>query len=430
MLSAGRSERVDRRGVIGLLSLLLCLGCSQGGEDRATEPASASQAERGALGEASGRGAVDPVFSSPSDELRNILLELDRAKRMTRLAAFLSTLSADQFPALARFIERRPMIPAQEDIGLFVHVWTRADAEAAFETALDWRRREMGWTETIPNHVVSEAVYVRAMIDPDAAKAAISTLPPELSNTLRVAYVRGLAASGKLDRAFAEVAPGRGPMGQALLGLIAERIVEERGLEAGIEWAQSIEGDAKKRLFRIVGGVAARVDADRAREWVAASVAEPHAAGMLEYVADSLAKYEDPADVIAWVDGFEQERERKRASNAVFLAWHRRDSQAAANWARERVPLEDTFVPSLVTTAIARYQEMPWLATEWIEGIQDPEGRRATRVALALRWRRDDPESANQWIDEVGIREDVDQAAKRREARAAERKKAKAQRSQ
>jgi hypothetical protein len=137
---------------------------------------------------------------------------------------------------------------------------------------------------------------------------------------------------------------------------------------------------------------------------------------MTRMVATEWAKREPPVRVLEWIDTVPDEGERRDAATWVFQNWHRRDSTAAMQWLQARSPLEIMYRPVLSMHVRTLLQQDPNQAIAWAGGIADPERRRDTQVVLAQAWLAQDPEAAQEWIEEAGLEQPVADAIARRKA--------------
>jgi hypothetical protein len=186
--------------VLGMLGLALGSGgCAQERDERAL------RADQIATQEGLARVAGE-VLDDP-----------DRLQRMERLSGLLELLPGDRYGELSALIESRAVIPRQEDIGLIMHAWARRDPKAAFAQGLDWKLREMPWTEPIPDHAVSEVIYAWSQDAGADVEAAIADVPQDLQPLLKVAMIRGWTESGQEMRATNAIANEQSGFGQLLV---------------------------------------------------------------------------------------------------------------------------------------------------------------------------------------------------------------------
>jgi len=364
-----------------------------------------------------------PIDISTAAALKRVAMQRiddpDRVRRMQRLVSLLDALPDARYDELAGLVEAMPTSPRQEDVGLIMHAWARRDPEAAFAQALDWRARRSSWTPPIPDHLVSEVVYVWAQdASTDDVEAALADAPADLLQLLNVSIVRGLGESGQIARATRLI--GREPtvFGKVLLLVLAERLVADQGVESTIAWAESISGPLRPAALRNTVGVVARVDPARAAEWTIENLGRREAAGMARTMGAEWARRVPPGQVLEWAETLPDEGVRRDAAIWVYRRWHRRDGDDALDWLRRREPLDAIYQPILAEHARSLHDRDPGSAHLWIKEIADADRRRATELALAFYWLSLDEQAARAWIKEAGLVEAVELAAERNETRA------------
>lgn len=387
-----------RYGALGVAGALL-LGCTPRHEDALSPDAFASS-------EGLEQVAGD-LFNDP-----------DRMRRMRRLVSLLEQLPVSRFPEVVDLIEDRVVIPRQEDLGLVMHAWARADPEAAFAQSLEWHERRVPWTKPLPYEAVAEVVFVWSQ-DPSADfGGAVADAPADLRPALVVAAVRGLAWSGQIPRATDLIRAEHEGFSQQLVVVLVQRLVEGEGVDEAIAWAEAVDGPLRVHAFRQTAGVVARRDPEKAVAWAEAHRDAPYAVGMPRVLAQEWARRSDPRVVMDWIETLPDEDERRIAATWVFQDWHRRDSVVAMEWVQARTPLAIMYRPVLAKhTRKLLADEGPGEAIGWVEGIADADRQRDTRLALATIWLKSDPEAAQEWIREMGLEEAVAEAAVLREKR-------------
>ena len=120
---------------------------------------------------------------------------------------------------------------------------------------------------------------------------------------------------------------------------------------------------------------------------------------------------------MAWIAKSEtaDPKERLQGARVAFREWMISDRAAAVAWAGaflEENGYVEWFdaVPGLVVASLAWKQ--PLEALEWADWISDPQQQELALITIARRWRRVDPEAAENWLATSPLSEEARQKSR------------------
>ena len=365
------------------------------------------------------------------DSFRSGLQESDPIERAYRISAFLRELGPDGFStAVETFAASQAQLTEQE-MRLFMLVWTRHDAPAAFAWARAWPKT--AWRQSL----TAAALSGWATQDGGAALAAyeaIENLNDDSMLSLRQAVLEGWMRSGDKQGVSDYVARvSEAPRRGRLIFLLAGTIAQESD-EALIQWVEALPEDApndfKQGAFYHASSALARSEPGRATAWLESHMEQPYSVGAMEGIALKWAQHHDAAELFGWLLSLpplgEREFERADAIASGFRIWQRQAPGEAEAWLRSALP-DPRLDPAIGELVRAQANSSPSSAMEWSQRIHD-ETLRLERTRIAGRaWRREDPEALELWLAKSDVPEDLQQsllrsgslAARRRTAAAA-----------
>ncbi len=363
-----------------------------------------------AVGWCWGQGRV-PFFDRAEigSRIGAALEEPDTLLRFEALARTLRGVTAsNQADAFAGLEAHRVGIDEAE-LDVVIHALTEADPPSAFERIKGWPQRG----DRV--YALRELFYAWARMDPGAALNAFDS---EIAGTSDAAEIQkklvaGWARSGDWIGATQYLASLETPVPrQELATRIAEARLEYGGVEAVIDWAESLKPEAPLDLKRDVLVKAARVvalaDAPRAAEWVRGYAGKEGTVGAIRVVGIKWAQ-EDPAAAFAWARSLPEHDERSMVLNQSFQRMLQADTEGTEAWIRE-ASLDASDDPIVVAYANWLAGDRPMEAVEWAQRIQDEGLRLRTLTAVGRVWYRRDPAAAIAWLDQSDLPEEAQKA--------------------
>lgn len=173
--------------------------------------------------------------------------------------------------------------------------------------------------------------------------------------------------------------------------------IARRQPERALEWAQSLEGQAREAALRSVLSMLASTDPELARRLVAeiddANLRFESSLTMIYAAANA-----DPRAALEWAQSFESESERVTLVGAVFNQWANVDPDDAVNVLLDmrRGPFRDQVVASVATGLVRHDVE---LAERLFETIESAEFRRPLAARLHRHFATTDPDKAARYQD-------------------------------
>ena len=358
-----------------------------------------------------GRDGTPPTL----DSFRAGLQESDPHERAYRVSAFLRQLSPDGLPAAVEAFEAAQPTVTEEEVRLFMLVWTRTEGPAALAWARAWPKP--GWRQTL----MAEALRGWAGQDGRAALAAVEALedlPGDGEILLRQAVIDGWMRSSDKQGISDYIAGIRDPQrSRRLTFLLAGTTAKEGGHEAVVRWVEALPDDApndfKQSAFYHAVGTLARADPGVATAWLESHRTKPYTVGGLQAIALKWARHHDPVQLFDWLLSLpplgEREPERADAISSGFHVWVRAAPDEAEAWLRSAMPnpMLDPATRVLVRALVA---SSPSSAMEWSQQIQDETLRlEQTRIASVV-WQRRNPEAFHDWLATSDLPEELQQS--------------------
>ena len=188
----------------------------------------------------------------------------------------------------------------------------------------------------------------------------------------------------------------------------------------------------------LLAGMADRWGIDETERFVDEMPQGPHAGIFRDFSRRfiSVLAATDPVRAVAWVERVAPGSEGKFLRRRLAARWARTGGASAMSWVLQRPPGEDR--DDLVEHAYRRFvqadnlaavnwmlenaeanadaldpalplfigrmvREQPARAAEWVERVQDPEGRRIAALNVARGWLKRDEQAAKAWLPDSGL---------------------------
>ena len=289
------------------------------------------------------------------------------------------------------------------EMKLLMRSWANFDPEGALTYAsksLDAKsERRFG---------ISEALAGWAVKDQKAAIAWAEANHPgneNSDNPLLVGIVKGLIENDldAANRLFLNLPKGSARWQSS--SLLAEKYAEQ-GVQQGMQWAESYPEDDPRMRETILGQMGARLarqDLEATASWAKQMEDEPGAYRVLENLIHQWAN-QDPLSASSWVNDLAEPKKRMHAMKELSGRWAVIDPAATADWLNSQPPSAQ--VDPAIATFVSRIQGMdPAGAAGWATSISDPLLREQSLKKALNAWQQTDPEQANQWIEQNGIKD-------------------------
>ena len=386
-------RRACRAGLAVVLSVgLACVACSPPSQDtETTERSDESSAE---------------AFE---ESLAAVLSTEEDFARADQLIALLVATGPRDRRALEETVQDRYQAIDPLDHLLLLKAWARQDPEAA----TSWARAAA--PTSVREAATTSAIREWALQDPEAA---VRRLPVGEAGIGR-AVVSGWFDSGKPGLSGFVLSQGSGKDGQLLISAYVRKLIAREGPGAARAWAESVQGDEKLlvAVYRHTGKEIATVDPDAAIAFCDAHCSEAHGDSLFTFVARRVGQIGEGSKALAWIAQSENAdpKERLQGARLAFREWMISDRAAAVGWAGaflEENGYVEWFdaVPGLVVASLA--WKKPLEALKWADWISDPGQQELALITIARRWRRIDPEAAENWLASSPLSEEARQRSR------------------
>ncbi len=361
------------------------------------------------------RGAAgDPAAELP--ELERALASGDRLREAETLTPILRSLGASDVDAVAGAFERA--FGSGAGRGLALQLLTERLAALDPLTA---RERILAWPHAQRSEALPILVHVWARRDPQAALDALNRIrDPEIQQNAFPAMIEGWGESGLpgVWRYLASLPVGL-DRERGTLTLVSNRIRRDGSAaalreieELSPEWAGE---EFRSSALRTLVGLVARIDPARATAIAEAHRDDRDGGLLMRRVAVNWVT-QDGAAAMSWLCDQPASRQRDRVLREAYRRWIVRNRPAAIAWFGARGDLGELgALADLYATALTRVD--PRAAIAFLERIEDPARRLEASADVAEVWRGADPEAARAWIEQAGLREELERREARRAAR-------------
>lgn len=338
-------------------------------------------------------------------EIREILLEPDTFARTEALARRLSELGPESMEQVRDAYDGVLLDQGDTELVLFGEWWGGFDPNAA----LKWTDHHWNTRESVP--VLRGVMRAWGRSDPVGAIGIAAVVAPnDIQRRLWIDYVlRGWDESvvdGALSYAES-LAPG--PERQWALTVVTRRRVMRDGPELVIAWAEALPDEPdpalKLNAFRRVAGSVAEVDVDLAVAFVERHMDGPYAKGLVERVGARWVN-RDPEAAMRWLSSLPAGAARDDGVMETYRAWLARDRAAAQAWV-PATPHDVWLDPAVALYARSISLQDPHRALDWAGGIADIDLRHGTVGGIARKWLMREPGSAEAWLAQSGLPEDL-----------------------
>ena len=385
--------RFRRVGLVAVFSAgFACVACSPTTRDTATT-------------EASDESSAEAFEES----LAAVLSVEEDLARADQLIALLLAAGPRDRTVLEEAVQDRFRAIDPIDQLLLLKAWARQDPEMA-----------TSWARAAAPTIVSEAATSSAIREwaLQAPEVAVQRLPVGEAGIGR-AVVSGWFDSGKPGLSGFVLSQGSGKDGQLLISAYVRKLIAREGVGAARAWAESQQGNPRllMAVYRHTGKEIASVDPDAAIAFCDTHCSEAYGDSVFTFVARRVGQIGEGRKAMAWIAKSEtaDPKERLQGARVAFREWMISDRAAAVAWAGaflEENGYVEWFdaVPGLVVASLAWKQ--PLEALEWADWISDPQQQELALITIARRWRRVDPEAAENWLATSPLSEEARQKSR------------------
>ena len=284
------------------------------------------------------------------------------------------------------------------EMKLLMRSWVNFDPEGALayaSTSLDAKsERRFG---------ISEALAGWAVKDEKAAIGWANQNHPagkNGDNPLLVGIVKGLMETDldAANRLFLTLPKGSARWQSS--SILAEKF-SQRGVDQGIQWAESYPKDDPRMRETILGQMGARLaqqDLTATAVWAKSMNDEPGAYRVMENLIHQWAN-QDPQSAATWIDYLPNPKKKAHAMSELTGRWALVDPAATAEWLNSQ-PSSSENDPA-IATFVSRIQGIdPEGAVGWASSISEPSLRERSMQQAIEAWKQTDPEKASQWLEQ------------------------------
>jgi len=354
-------------------------------------------------------GSPDAAVAVDLDEIRarirKAMLTSERLEQTRIILPVLRDMGAEQAPAVAQafeatFKEGGGGLPLE----LFVERWASLDPVASRERIANWPPdlRRQAWPVLIGTWALRDpraaGEALASIADPGVQRSALRPLMTGWGRSGVAGVWGGLAelSDPEVRREVAAFVVQRRLHRDGSVAVLAEiqELPDSPELEAlkGLALARTLTHLAEDDLPQVLSIARKYWDTPYADKILRALVTQ--------WAAD------DGQAALAWLLAEPAGDTRDRALVSAYRRWLQADRHAATRWL-ERGAGEADLTPLLPAHAASLAREGPEAAIEWASALPGAEVQRRAFVAIGQVWRRADPESADRWLERVGLTAEV-----------------------
>jgi hypothetical protein len=194
-----------------------------------------------------------------------------------------------------------------------------------------------------------------------------------------------------------------------LVRLWAREMVEKRGVEPSLEYAESMPEDklgmrVKRELMGRLAALLVTVDFQRAMVFAEKNMASPAGTKVAYYMVGAWSRFDGPA-AITWAMPFRLPNSHK----VVERGWKNflfHDPEAAMAWMAAQ-PVSQDLEPAYALYVARVAREDPQRALVLSEQIEDERRLNHARQAIGRAWIVKDPEAAEAWLEQIDLPEEI-----------------------
>ena len=328
--------------------------------------------------------------------------------RARALSTFFSQLNASNVELVEEVYKQRLRDVDEVAKVLFAAWWARFDPAGAFNGRPD-------------SHWGGNDAWVRAVIrewtrrDPAGALAAVEMIPayPEARKLeANRSLIKGWFDHTETDPdelivIFKQVGEIR-PFGELIM-IWVDRMVETRGVDYAIDYAESIPDDkssmrVKRELMARLAGQVVTMDPDRAVAFAERNMDSEAGSKMAFYMVGRWARRDGPA-AMEWALPLVSKTSHKVVER-VWRSFHKSDPDAALAFMEQQPfspSLEPAYTLYLLNVAHQDYRQALALSDQ----LQDPRRRLHVWQAIGRIWIVEDPAGAEAWMAEIKLPPDA-----------------------
>jgi len=334
------------------------------------------------------------------------LAQPETLQRTAALVALLQRLDAQNVAGAAAAYDARLSVFEMEDLRLFLHAWTAFDPQAALDHTQAWTmlaRRELGAGQVIrywaQNGAAAEARFqAESLAEPSVRRVALHEL------------VEGWSRSDDREGVTAYVSSlHHGDRRDLFTAILVEGIVARDGIDAAMRWAEAIPDDApekfKRTAFRKTLRHVTALDPERAARWYEAHDGQTYTDLGMPVIATEWVE-QDPEAAFAWLADRPPAPQRDMAMRFAMNRWLALDPPAAEAWMRSGARTE-ALEPTLEPFVIWLVKSDPADAVVYGEQIRDEAKRERLLTVAGRRWRRQDQEAFDAWLQSADLSESL-----------------------
>ena len=362
------------------------------------------------------RSETIPPGETLVDLVRKALAEIardeDAYSRARRLGALLPTLGPDAVPAVQQTLSDPALDLRGTEIELLARFWATHQPEQASL----WAKQKS--PRSYREAAVFAALSVWAEADPQAAAKVAWSWGDEqriLESIVPIALVRGWYARNdppELRQFLRDLDVG--VPGQRALAAYIRVLIQTRGSEAAIRWAESLPEDDetdktyKKTVYRRTVDALSLLDTEAAMRWCETQCDGPYGSDMRGLIGRNWA-LRDGAAALAWLSTAPEGHDRTLALKLTFDLWARTDLEAARAWMAAQTTGEPAPWVRVIYPTYAQLLsgKDPAEAMRWASRIENEQEREHLMIGVARVWRHLDEAAAEEWLLQSPLSEEA-----------------------
>ena len=294
------------------------------------------------------------------------------------------------------------------DYRMLLYAWGQIDPLAAIEYS-NKRAKGIG-----AGFAVAGVLEGWAGREPQAAMEWVN-LPENagMSKLYKFGLVKGWASRDiEGATAYVEAMEPGGNQPDLLRTITDERL--RKGFEPSSRWAETLQDeDMKKSAFARIAQQRSREHPEEVADWLKEHTGEDYASDAFSRLGDNWGN-RSPAEAADYFDELPAGKARTEGMREIVESWAREDPVASGTWLSEKESSPDLDpVVAAYAREVSKVEGGEVDAMEWAVSITDTKLQDKTVTTVGQNWYRRDKDSAEAWLPESGLTEDMQNAIRK-----------------
>jgi hypothetical protein len=362
---------------------------------------------------------VDPAQAAATRALEEAMREPDPYARASRLALLLQGLGPEGVPG-AKELLQHPRFSSDRggaEIELLGRYWATHEPAAAALWAV--QSSVAGYRLSAIRATLSQW----ASMDPESAEVGLRAWEisqPEARELIQIALVHGWFEHDPVALARYIEQQEKGIGRQRMLTHYTGLLVQRKGAEAAMRWAESISDDDpiyKRRAYWKLGAALVSSDLDAALRWCKAHCEGEYGRDLPGAISLRWSRLDPSGAALDWLGGRPDDPERSRAIQTAFGWWAKANPEETRVWMERKWAagtLEPWVQPLVRAYAVNAMEKTPLEGMMWVARVEDEAERESLMIGLARQWRAKDRAAAEAWLVESPLSEESRERARGR----------------